>query len=105
MSNMLHHYDDQHFKNPNEFIPERWLKNDIPNACPEAKSSNPFVYLPFGFGPRSCVGKRFAEIEINALLTRLLRKYRIEFNYGSLKYRYSFVMSPINDLKFKLTEI
>lgn len=106
MANMLLHYDSKHFKDPSKFMPERWLKEGVSNAaCPEAKASNPFVYLPFGFGPRSCVGKRFAEMEINVLLTRLLRKYRVEFDYGPLKYRYSFVLSPTSDLKFKLTEI
>lgn len=105
MTNMLLHHDEQHFKDPSKFMPERWLKESMPNACPAAKASNPFVYLPFGFGPRSCVGRRFAEMEMNVLLTRLLTKYRVEFNYEPLKYRHSFVMSPISDLKFKLTEI
>lgn len=105
MANMILHFEDEHFKDANKFIPERWLKEGVPNACPEAKASNPFVYLPFGFGPRSCVGKRFAEMEINVLFTRLLRKYRVEFDYGPLKYRMSFVLSPTSDLKFKLTEI
>lgn len=53
----------------------------------------------------SHLGKRFAEMEMNVLFTRLLRNYHIEFNYGPLKHRYSFVLSPTNDLKFKLTEI
>lgn len=105
MVNMLQHYEEEHFKHPNEFIPERWLKENIPSACPEAKASNPFVYLPFGFGKRACVGRRFAEMEINVLFTRLLGKYRIEYDYGPLKYRYSFVLSPIGDLKFRLIEI
>lgn len=105
MATMLLHYDDAQFKDSNKFMPERWLKEGIPNACPQAKASNPFVYLPFGFGPRSCVGKRFAEMEINVLLTRLLRKYRVEFDYGPLSYRYSFVLSPTSDLKFKITEV
>lgn len=105
MSNMLLHYDEQHFKQPDEFMPERWLKENIPSACPAAKASNPFVYLPFGFGPRSCVGKRFAEMEIYVLIARVLKQYRIEFDYGPLKYRVSFVLSPISDLKFKITEI
>lgn len=53
MSNVMLHNDENHFKNPSEFLPERWLKANIPSACPEAKASNPFVYLPFGFGPRA----------------------------------------------------
>lgn len=105
MPGMLLHHDEKHFKNPSEFIPERWLKEGTPGACPAAKATDPFVYLPFGFGPRTCIGKRFAEMEVAVLLTRLLRNYRIEYNYGPLKYRYGFILSPTNDLKFKLTEI
>lgn len=105
MANMMLHQDEKHFSKPSEFMPERWLKESIPGACPAAKASNPFVYLPFGFGPRSCVGKRFAEMEIYVLLTRILKRYRIEYNYGPLTYRYSFVLSPTSDLKFKIIEI
>lgn len=86
-------------------MPERWLKETVPNACPEAKATNPFVYLPFGFGPRSCVGKRFAEMEMNVLITRILKQFRVEYNYGPLEYRQSFVLSPTSDLKFKITEL
>lgn len=51
MAGAVLHKDETHFKYPNEFMPERWLKETIPNACPEAKASNPFVYLPFGLCP------------------------------------------------------
>lgn len=105
MTNMLLHHEEQYFKDAAEFIPERWLKANIPNACPASKASNPFIYLPFGFGPRSCVGKRFAEMEMNVLITRMLKQYRIEYDHEPLQYRYSFVLSPITELKFKLTEI
>ncbi|XP_037048220.1 cytochrome P450 CYP12A2-like isoform X1 [Bradysia coprophila] len=104
MANILLHYDSQYFQNPNEFLPERWLRKETSNTCPVDKKA-PFVYLPFGFGSRSCVGKRFAEMEMNVLLTRLLRKYRIEYDYGPLKYRFGFISAPVSDLKFRITEI
>ena len=35
---------------PDKFIPDRW-------NCEGEYPKNQFVYLPFGFGPRMCIGK------------------------------------------------
>lgn len=71
MATVVLQKEETNYPKTDHFIPERWLK-EIPNEleCPSAKSTNPFVYLPFGFGPRSCVGRRFAEMEVEVLLTR-----------------------------------
>jgi len=59
---------DEYFPQASEFLPERWLRSpkDSESKCPanELKSTNPFVFLPFGFGPRMCVGKRIVEMEL-----------------------------------------
>ncbi|XP_055371513.1 cytochrome P450 CYP12A2-like [Condylostylus longicornis] len=78
--NTTYYYNDSnHFSDPDKFIPERWLRNqDQTNisvsGCPvtATKPSNPFVYLPFGFGNRMCVGKRLVEMQLEILLTHLL---------------------------------
>lgn len=54
--------DERYFENPNEFIPERWLKRG---------QTNPFAFVPFGFGPRGCIGKRLAELEIICAVTEV----------------------------------
>ncbi|PSN49517.1 hypothetical protein C0J52_18944 [Blattella germanica] len=62
--------DEKHFPEPEKFIPERWMKG--PKGEPaEARKAHPFIYMPFGFGPRMCLGKRFAEYEIFILITRV----------------------------------
>lgn len=43
--------NDAHFPRSNEFISERFLRNNedaIAAGCPNAKTANPFIFLPFG---------------------------------------------------------
>lgn len=47
----------EEFNNPDDFIPDRWLRNEV-------REFSPFTSLPFGFGARSCVGRRIAEIMV-----------------------------------------
>nr|AHL88980.1 cytochrome p450 3044A2 [Brachionus koreanus] len=65
------HYDAEIYPDPYEFKPERFDgkgKKNRENVC----------FLPFGAGPRSCLGMRFAIIEIKLLLSLILSKYRFE---------------------------
>ncbi|KAG4074654.1 hypothetical protein HA402_004525 [Bradysia odoriphaga] len=89
---------------PDEFIPERFLKEVRP-GCPNSKDIHPFLLLPFGFGPRHCVGKRFAELEIEILMMRFLTKYKVEWNYGPLEFARQLVILPSTKLKYKVTEL
>lgn len=57
--------NDQYFYEPNKFIPERWLKDSKKNV-------NPWVYLPFGYGVRSCIGRRLAIMEMEVLLYKVI---------------------------------
>eukprot|EP00794_Sanderia_malayensis_P005402 gene5402-6078_t len=64
------HHDKQYWPDPELYKPERFL--------PENKDSiPPFAYLPFGDGPRNCVGMRFAWMEVKVVLVRMLQKCRL----------------------------
>lgn len=102
MSMVVTQKSDKFFPEHDEFIPERWLKNDQ-MSC--KNSTNSFVYLPFGFGPRSCIGRRFAEMEAFVAIARLIREFKIEYNYGPLQYKVSVILAPDDDLKFKFTDL
>lgn len=53
-------------EDPKIFYPER-----------HTVKRHPVAYLPFGAGPRNCVGMRFALMELKTCLIRLLRQYEI----------------------------
>ncbi|XP_072391690.1 probable cytochrome P450 49a1 isoform X1 [Diabrotica undecimpunctata] len=93
---------EEYISQPEKFIPERWLKSAHP-GCPEHQEKiHPFVTLPFGYGRRSCLGRRFAEVELNILLAKVFRRYKVEYNYGPLTYKITPTYVPEQPLKFKL---
>ncbi|MBC7799557.1 MAG: cytochrome P450 [Gemmatimonadaceae bacterium] len=65
------HRHRQLWRDPDTFDPERFM----PGAVPPARYS----YLPFGAGPRICVGAQFALTEATLVLARLLRTFRLRF--------------------------
>ncbi|KAJ9592119.1 hypothetical protein L9F63_001347 [Diploptera punctata] len=89
---------EENFPQPNRFIPERWIKSD---GCP-AHKIHPFVSLPFGYGRRTCLGRRFAEAELQILLAKIFRKYKVEYHYEDFKYKICPTYIPENPLKFRL---
>lgn len=95
-------HDEKYFKNPKQFIPERWIKgNDLYKG-----NSDPFIYLPFGFGPRSCIGKRLSNMEMEVLLINLVKNFKIEFNYSTDNAFKSHVVNVPNiPLQFKFTDL
>ena len=64
-------HSDKYFPQAKRFIPERWIRNGKENPF-MYKNSNPFVSLPFGFGPRSCIGRRLSEIEMEVLFLKVI---------------------------------
>jgi cytochrome P450 len=66
----LHHNPD-YFPDPFRFKPERFM--------PENRHLlTPYTFMPFGVGPRNCIGMRFADQEMKLALAGLLRRYRFE---------------------------
>ncbi len=62
------HRDERWFAEPDRFAPERWLRSH---------AQEPFTYLPFGVGPRICIGQRFAMAEAVIGLATILSRFRL----------------------------
>jgi len=65
------HRDPKYFDNPDLFCPERFLSEN-------KKDMNLNVYLPFGIGPRMCIGNRFALVETKVVLFHLLARCELK---------------------------
>lgn len=99
--------DPHHYSQPEKFIPERWLRQNenVSAECP-SKSSHPFALIPFGFGPRMCVGKRIVELEMEVAITQIIRQFQVEFNYSTEGiFKNVLINVPAKPLRFKFTDI
>jgi cytochrome P450 len=71
------HRDPRHWPDPDRFDPGRFLGGDGLRAARG-------TYLPFGLGPRMCIGSRFALLELVLLLAGLLREVRVTLEQPTL---------------------
>src|SRR5262249_39384627 len=66
------HRDPRYFERPLEFRPQRWSA-DLASQLPR------FAYIPFGGGPRICIGNRFAMMEAVLILATVASRFRLEW--------------------------
>jgi unspecific monooxygenase len=66
----LIHRDPRWWTDPDRFRPDRWLTTTPPHAR--------YAYLPFGAGPRICLGKDLGMLQLVLAVAALVRDYRVE---------------------------
>lgn len=86
------------FPEPEAFIPERFTA--------ERKATLPKgAYVPFGGGSRTCIGMRFGQLEVRAVVTRLLQRFRMELLPGhTMTVRQMPTLSPRGGLQMVVRE-
>uniref|UniRef100_A0A665U1W2 unspecific monooxygenase n=1 Tax=Echeneis naucrates TaxID=173247 RepID=A0A665U1W2_ECHNA len=92
------HRDPELWPEPEEFKPERFSKEN-------KDSINPYTYLPFGMGPRNCLGMRFALLLVKLALVEVLQKFSFSVCKETmipLKMDASGILGPLHPIKLKL---
>ncbi|XP_046679584.1 probable cytochrome P450 6a14 isoform X1 [Homalodisca vitripennis] len=64
------HHDSKYFPDPYSFDPERFSPK-------KHKTWHPYAYLPFGEGPRMCIGQKFGLMNVKTALATLVADYQI----------------------------
>ncbi|EFN78521.1 Cytochrome P450 302a1, mitochondrial [Harpegnathos saltator] len=88
----------EYFNEPNSFVPERWLRSKDRTT---RESINPYLVLPFGHGPRSCIARRFAEQNIQVVLLRMCRNLRFTWCGGNLGTKSLLINKPDAPIKLE----
>ncbi|KAE8748023.1 Cytochrome P450 CYP301 [Frankliniella occidentalis] len=91
--------DERLVPRASEYLPERWLPGQE-----QLKPRHAFVNIPFGFGPRMCAGKRFADLEMEVLCARLFRSHNLEWHHPEPQVEQKLFVQYSSPLKITMKE-
>ena len=90
---------EKYFKNPEEFRPERWLKDGV---IQENINDEPGSFIPFSIGPRNCIGSQFAQMESKVIVARFVKRFDFEVLTKEIQWRFAVTYGPFNPVLFRL---
>ena len=92
------HHSPRYWENQESFDPERFNKAN-------EKLHTPFAHLPFGAGPRGCIGGNYAMLQMLMILSVLLRKYDFQLLPGqTVEPRPMVILRPEHGIRMTFTE-
>jgi cytochrome P450 len=81
------HHNEQYFEAPFEYRPERWISKD-PRKSNNSESGESELsrsrgaFVPFGIGPRACMGRYVALLELYVIIARVVFEFDIRLEPG-----------------------
>ena len=92
------HHSPRYWENPESFDEERFSKA-------KEKVHTPFAHLPFGAGPRGCIGGNYAVLQILMILSVLVRRYDFRLVPGqTIQARPMVILRPEHGIRMTFTE-
>lgn len=91
----LTHRDPAVWEDAEKFCPARFA---------HGRKTPPFSYVPFGGGPRACIGAAFGQAEARLVLTRLLRTHRFEFMNHKIHAHMGATLEPRPGVRMQVTK-
>ena len=91
----LTHRDPEIWENPDQFCPERYTRG---------RKTPPYSYVPFGGGPRACIGAAFGQAEARLVIGRLLQTHTFEFTRQRIHAHMGATLEPRPGVKMKVRQ-
>jgi cytochrome P450 len=91
----LTHRDPAIWENAEEFCPARFA---------HGRKTPPFSYVPFGGGPRACIGAAFGQAEARIVMARLLHTHTFEFTNHKTHAHMGATLEPRPGVKMRVTK-
>jgi len=91
----LTHRDPEVWENAEDFCPERFA---------HGRKTPPFSYVPFGGGPRACIGGAFGQAEARIVMARLLQTHTFEFTNQKIHAHMGATLEPRPGVRMKVTK-
>ncbi|XP_053332463.1 cytochrome P450 3A56-like isoform X3 [Clarias gariepinus] len=93
------HRNPEYWTDPDTFNPERFTQEN-------KESIEPYTYMPFGLGPRNCIGMRFALVIIKLVVVEILQRFDVSLSEETkvpLELIKTGILAPKDPIKLKLT--
>lgn len=85
----IHHSKELWGDDADEFVPDRWDDNRLTQRQKDA-------FIPFSYGPRACVGRNVAEMELKCIVGTVFRNYEFKDEHeGEMETREGFLRKPL----------
>lgn len=91
----LTHRDPSIWEHSEAFCPERFA---------HGRKTPPFSYVPFGGGPRSCIGAAFGQAEARVVIARLLQTHKFEFTNHKIHAHMGATLEPRPGVRMKVAK-
>ena len=96
------HHDPEIYPNPQKFDPDRFSKENVANR-------HPYAWIPFGEGPRNCVGLRFGMMQMRLGIATVLKNFIVSPSSKTLipmKFQPdSEILSPLGGMHLNVRRI
>ena len=89
----LTHRDPSIWENAEAFFPERFA---------HGRKTPPYSYVPFGGGPRACIGAAFGQAEARVVIRRLLQTHTFEFTGHEVHAHMGATLEPRPGVRMKV---